>query len=81
MSTAACILTGAKDIASLSADVDISGFGIRCNGTGGNVKFTDGAGNTHTWPIAAGETLPYEVRKIFSTANGTTATSLSIGVV
>jgi hypothetical protein len=45
-------------------------------GTSGNVKVDTIEGNTLTVPSVAGGTLPWAVKKVYSTANGTTASNL-----
>jgi hypothetical protein len=40
----------------------------------GNVKVDTLEGDTLTVPVQAGQTLPWSIRKIYSTANGTTVT-------
>jgi hypothetical protein len=52
------------------------GIGIMCNGTAGQVDFTDALGNTHSWPIAIGQVIHTQVVKIAGTS---TATGLSVG--
>ena len=47
-------------------------------GTAGNVKYKDMLGNTVTQAVAANQILECEAQYVFSTANGTTATSVSV---
>jgi hypothetical protein len=68
--------TGALDVTpSDTVNLAPTGWGIRCNGTAGNVSFVDWSDRTHVWPIAAGETITVGVKRI--NATGTTATSLA----
>ena len=49
---------------------------IKCKGAAGNVVVGIGQGVKRTYPIALEETLTVGVNRIYSTADGTTATGL-----
>lgn len=70
----------ARDVAPVtpSDDDDIApgsaALGIICKGDAGNVSIVTVEGNTRTYPIAAGETLPVGITRVRST--NTTATGI-----
>jgi len=61
-----------------TADLDDVAVGIMTIG-GGDIKFTDAAGQTHTLTFPAWSGINVGVRRVYDT--GTTATGILVGVV
>ena len=74
----------------LSSDVDLtddagptSGYCARCllvGSTAGNVKVDTPFGTARTIPVAANQCLYGIFTKVYSTANGTTAATITVGL-
>ncbi len=67
-------------LCSLAADTSFSTPTRAIRGTGAGVikvDFVDG-GSAVLWPFADGETQLLQVTKVYSTANGTTCTGVSV---
>lgn len=80
MSRSAQVPSGWIEVTPADVDLTFAGYGITCNGAAGNVRFTDGRGAQHTWPIAVGQVIPTEVTRIWSVASGATATLIAVGI-